>query len=109
MGMKLQYLDTIPTSCAVLYTHHKTLHTHISLFIATKRMHDYTPKRLSTEEMSRIANKGLVAFDLPLIFLCSLIQTQTLTPPPNNALLAILDMYTTALLTLQAPAGICIR
>ena len=33
------------------------------------------------------------AFDLPLIFLCSLIQTLTLTPPPNNALLAILDMY----------------
>ena len=30
-------------------------------------------------------------FDLLLIFLCSLIQT--LTPPPNNALLAILDMY----------------
>ena len=27
MGMKLQYLDTIPTSCAVLYTHHK-LSTH---------------------------------------------------------------------------------
>ena len=32
-------------------------------------------------------------FDLLLIFLCSLIQTLTLTPPPNNALLAILDMY----------------
>ena len=28
------------------------------------------------------------AFDLLLIFLCSLIQTLTLTPPPNNALLA---------------------
>ena len=27
MGMKLQYLDTIPASCAVLYTHHK-LSTH---------------------------------------------------------------------------------
>ena len=37
--------------------------------------------------MSRIANKGLL---VPLIFLCSLIQTLTLTPPPNNA---ILDMY----------------
>ena len=32
-------------------------------------------------------------FDLLLIFLCSLIQTLTLTPPPNNALLATLDMY----------------
>ena len=30
-------------------------------------------------------------FDLLSIFLCSLIQT--LTPPPNNALLTILDMY----------------
>ena len=33
------------------------------------------------------------AFDLLLIFLCSLIQTLTLTPPPNNVLLANLDMY----------------
>ena len=33
------------------------------------------------------------AFDLLLILLCSLIQTLTLTPPPNNAMLAILDMY----------------
>ena len=33
------------------------------------------------------------AFDLLLIFLCSLIQTLTLTPPPNNALLTNLDMY----------------
>ena len=32
------------------------------------------------------------AFDLLLIFLCSLIQTLTLTPPPNNALLANMDM-----------------
>ena len=29
--------------------------------------------------------------DLLLIFLCSLIQTLTLTPPPNNALLANMD------------------
>ena len=35
--------------------------------------------------MSKFANKGLV---VPLIFLCSLIQILTLTPPPNNALLA---------------------
>ena len=27
-----------------------------------------------------------------MIFLCSLIQTLTLTPPPNNALLANMDM-----------------
>ena len=33
------------------------------------------------------------AFDLLLFFLCSLITTLTLTPPPNNALLANLDMY----------------
>ena len=32
------------------------------------------------------------ALDLLLIFLCSLIQTLTLTPPPNNALLANMDM-----------------
>ena len=32
------------------------------------------------------------AFDLLLIFLCSLTQTLTLTPPPNNALLANMDM-----------------
>ena len=31
------------------------------------------------------------AFDLLLIFLCSLIQTLTLTPPPNHALLANMD------------------
>ena len=31
------------------------------------------------------------AFDLLLIFLCSLIQT--LTPPPNNVLLANMDMW----------------
>ena len=45
--------------------------------------------------MSRIAVKGLIssAFDLLLIFLCSLTQTLTLTPPPNNALLANMDMY----------------
>jgi len=32
------------------------------------------------------------AFDLLLIFLCSLIQTLTLTPPRNKALLANMDM-----------------
>ena len=32
------------------------------------------------------------ASDLLLIFLCSLIQALTLTPPPNNALLANMDM-----------------
>ena len=31
------------------------------------------------------------ALDLLLTFLCSLIQTLTLTPPPNNALLANMD------------------
>ena len=31
------------------------------------------------------------AFDLLLIYLCSLIQTLTLTPPPNNALLVNMD------------------
>ena len=31
------------------------------------------------------------AFDLLLTFLCSLIQTLTLTPPSNNALLANMD------------------
>ena len=40
--------------------------------------------------MSRITNKGLV---VPLIFLCSLIQTLTLTPPSSNALLANMDMW----------------
>jgi len=43
--------------------------------------------------MSKFAIKGLVKpFDLLLIFLCSLIQTLTLTPPPNSALLASMDM-----------------
>ena len=32
------------------------------------------------------------ALDLLLIFLCSLIQTLTLPPPPNNALLANMDL-----------------
>ena len=43
-------------------------------------------------EMSSIANKGLCnsAFDLLLVFPCFLIQTLTLTPPPNNA---NLNMY----------------
>ena len=34
------------------------------------------------------------AFDLLLIFRCSLIQILTLTPPPNNALLANMDALT---------------
>ena len=42
--------------------------------------------------MPSIANKGLhnSAFDLLLVFPCFLIQTLTLTPPPNNA---NLNMY----------------
>ena len=38
--------------------------------------------------------KGLVAsaFDLLVIFLCSLIPILNLTPPPNNASLVNLDM-----------------
>ena len=36
------------------------------------------------------------AFYLLLIFLCPLIQTLTLTPPPNNALLANMDMWVPA-------------
>ena len=39
--------------------------------------------------MSKFAIK---AFDLLLIFLCSLIQTLTLAPPSNNELLASMDM-----------------
>ena len=35
------------------------------------------------------------AFDLLLTFLCSLIKTLTLTPPPYNALLANMDMWMT--------------
>ena len=38
--------------------------------------------------MSKFAIKGY-----PLIFLYSLIQTITLTPPPNNALLAKMEMW----------------
>ena len=41
----------------------------------------------------KFAIKG---FDLLLIFLCSLIQTLTLNPSPNNALLANMDMWTYA-------------
>ena len=42
---------------------------------------------------SEVCHYGISsAFDLLLIFLCSLIQTLTLTPPPNNALLANMDM-----------------
>jgi len=33
------------------------------------------------------------AFNLLLIFLCSLIQTLILTQPPNNALLANMDVW----------------
>ena len=43
--------------------------------------------------MSKFAIKGLV---VPLIFLCSLIQTLTLTLPPNNALLANMSLFTLA-------------
>ena len=52
------------------------------------------------------------AFDLLLIFLCSLIQTLTLTPPPNNALLANMDMWhihsspMATLLTLQPAVSV---
>ena len=37
------------------------------------------------------------AFDLLLIFLCSLIQTLTLTPPPNHALLANMSSWVAGL------------
>ena len=55
----------------------------------TKRGERRQREHIKSGEMSRLSS----GFDLPLIFLCSLIQTLTLTPPPNNALLAILDMY----------------
>ena len=48
----------------------------------------------STRDVQDCQQRLSSTFDLLLIFLCSLIQTLTLTPPPNNALLAILDMYT---------------
>ena len=41
-------------------------------------------------EMSRIASKGLV---VPLTFFWSLFTNPNPNPPPNNALLANLDMY----------------
>ena len=52
-------------------------------------MHTHTHPRDVQDCQQRLSS----TFDLLLIFLCSLIQTLTLTPPPNNALLAILDMY----------------
>ena len=42
----------------------------------------------STSDVQVCHPRHSSAFDLLLIFLCSLIQTLTLTPPPNNALLA---------------------
>ena len=55
-----------------------------------KRTINFASKRRSDVQVchQRLSS----AFDLLLIFLCSLIQTLTLTPPPNNALLANMDM-----------------
>ena len=78
MGMKLQYLDTIPTSCVVLYTHHKALHTHISLFTATKRMHNYTPTRhsslLTSQASAGIRIRWSVCLDVAV---CAIHRYQT--------------------------------
>ena len=43
---------------------------------------------IQTRDVQDCQQRLSSAFDLLLIFLCSLIQTLTLTPPPNNALLA---------------------
>ena len=47
------------------------------------------------------------AFDL-LIFLCSLIQTLTLTPPPNNALLANMNVYRHMLASFPGPTQLSV-
>ena len=53
----------------------------------TDRQTDRLALKLVSRVMSKFANQRLSsAFDLLLIFLCSLIQTLTLTPSPNNAL-----------------------
>ena len=47
-------------------------------------------------------------FDFLLIFLCSLIQTLTLTPPPNNALLANMNVYRHMLASFPGPTQLSV-
>ena len=78
MGMRLQHLDTIPTSCAVLYTHHKSLHTHISLFTATKRIHNYTPTRHSALLTPQTSTEIRICWSVCLdVAVCAMPRSQT--------------------------------
>ena len=56
-------------------------------------VHDLVHSTLVVKDVQGCHQRLSSAFDLLLIFLSSLIQTLTLTPPPNSALLAILNMY----------------
>jgi len=50
-----------------------------------KFLHYHHQMRSRVMSMQVCHQKLSSAFDFLLIFLCSLIQTLTLTPPPNNA------------------------
>ena len=76
----LSYLRLYMKSCILLLMTAEVLISWCQRSIYVSDVQDCQP-RLSS------------ALDLLLIFLCSLIQTLTLTPPPNDALLANLDMY----------------
>ena len=56
--------------------------------------------------MSNLDQRLSRAFDLLLIFLCSLIQTLTLTPAPNNALLVNMIVAIALLPTASLPSTV---
>ena len=69
-----------------------TVKTSVKTFVHTNFI---DPADIHARDIQDCQQRLCSTFDLLLIFLCSLIQTLTLTltPPPNNALLAIMDMY----------------
>ena len=81
----------------VVYTNHTIM---VLYFVHTKvysiaTLDPQLKKQVSVDNTSDVQvwhQRLSSAFDLLLIFLCSLIQTLTLTPPPNNALLGNMDM-----------------
>ena len=79
----------------VVYTNHMIMviyfvHTKVYYSIAT--LNPQLKKQVSVDNTSDVQVWHQRLSNLIMIFLCSLIQTLTLTPPPNNALLANMDV-----------------
>ena len=76
-------LTSVSGSIFTIYTS-LLLFTYIYMYVSACKH----PSHLGMSDVQVCHQRLSSAFDLLLIFLCSLIRTLTLTPPPNNALLA---------------------